>query len=97
MKLFKDKRTEALYNDETVKGVHPHLAEAARIRLQYVVSADSLNDLLIPPSNQLERLKGDRKGQWSIRVNKQWRLCFMWDGTQASSIELIDYHEETTP
>ncbi|MBI3419828.1 MAG: type II toxin-antitoxin system RelE/ParE family toxin [Proteobacteria bacterium] len=91
-KRFRDKRTETIFNDELVKGIHPHLLHAARIRLQYVHAAASLDDLRLPPSNRLERLKGKRAGQWSIRVNKQWRICFAWENGKAVEIEFVDYH-----
>lgn len=55
-------------------------------------AATTLDDLRIPPANRLEKLKGDRRGQWSIRVNDQWRLCFRWEGTDAHDVELVDYH-----
>jgi proteic killer suppression protein len=48
--------------------------------------------LTVPPGNRLEALRGDRRGQWSIRVNEQWRICFVWDGTKATAIEVVDYH-----
>lgn len=55
-------------------------------------AASSLQDLRVPPNNRLEALKGDRKGQWSIRINQQWRLCFVWTDGQASNVEIVDYH-----
>ena len=55
-------------------------------------SASALNDLLIPPSNRLEKLKGDREGQFSIRINNQWRICFYFSDSEASEVEIVDYH-----
>ncbi len=55
-------------------------------------AAMSLQDLRVPPANRLEKLKGDRRGQWSIRVNDQWRICFRWEGTDAHDVEVVDYH-----
>jgi len=55
-------------------------------------NAKTLQDLRIPPANRLEALKGERKGQWSIRVNDQWRICFVWNNGNASEVEIVDYH-----
>ena len=62
------------------------------MKLQQLHAAEDLKDLLIPVSNRLEALKGDREGQHSIRVNKQWRICFKWDGGHAANVEITDYH-----
>ena len=62
------------------------------MRVQRVVAAATLNDLLTPPSHRLESLRGDRKGQYSIRVNDQWRVCFHWTDRGAAEIEVVDYH-----
>ncbi|MDQ6965469.1 MAG: type II toxin-antitoxin system RelE/ParE family toxin [Mariprofundaceae bacterium] len=64
----------------------------ARRRLMYLNQAVSLDDLRVPPSNRLEALKGDRKGQYSIRINRQWRICFRWDSRHAHDVEITDYH-----
>jgi toxin HigB-1 len=61
-------------------------------KLKIVYAASKLDDLAVPPGNRLEALRGDRRGQWSIRVNDQWRICFVWDGTRTTSIEVVDYH-----
>lgn len=66
----------------------------ARRRLLYLDQAVSLEDLRAPPSNMLEALKGDRKGQHSIRINRQWRICFAWHDGHAFDIEIVDYHQE---
>jgi len=55
-------------------------------------NAISLNDLRVPPANRLEKLSGDRAGQWSIRINDQWRICFRWEGSEAFNVEISDYH-----
>ena len=68
------------------------IQQRAREKLQYLDSAADLRDLLIPPSNMLEVLKGDRKGQFSIRINKQWRVCFRWKDNDAFDVEIVDYH-----
>ena len=62
------------------------------MRLQRVVAATALSDLRVPPSHRLERLRGDRSGQYSIRINDQWRLCFVWVESNAMEIEIVDYH-----
>ena len=61
-------------------------------KLLLLDAAEKLEDLRIPPGNQLERLAGDRKGQYSIRIDKQWRICFVWQGSDAYDVEIVDYH-----
>jgi proteic killer suppression protein len=65
---------------------------AARRKLEQLHMAGRLDDLAIPPGNRLEKLSGDREGQWSIRVNDRWRICFVWTGTDAEEVEIVDYH-----
>jgi toxin HigB-1 len=72
-----------------VKGLENQIQQRARDKLKYLDSAADLRDLMIPPSNQLE---GDRAGQYSIRINKQWRLCFKWKDGDAFEVEIVDYH-----
>ena len=91
---FRDKRTAALFAGLQVKGLHPRLQERAREKLKLLDKARSLRDLRVPPGNRLEALSGDRKGQMSIRVNDQWRICFIWQNDSAWSTELVDYHQE---
>ena len=62
------------------------------MKLLLIDAADILEDLKIPPSNHLEKLKGNRKGQYSIRINQQWRICFKWQGSDALEVEIVDYH-----
>ncbi|MFD4433002.1 type II toxin-antitoxin system RelE/ParE family toxin [Nocardia sp. NPDC058497] len=91
IRSFKDGDTEAIWNLTYVKRFSPQLSRQARIKMQLIDAAGSLNDLRVPPGNRLEKLSGDRGGQHSIRVNDQWRLCFRWyDG--AHELELADYH-----
>lgn len=93
MRRFKDKRTEQLFHEDGfVKGVDGRIMESAKRKLLLVYHAPRLDDLRLPPGNRLEALTGDRKGQWSIRINKQWRLCFRWHAGEAVEIELADYH-----
>ena len=68
------------------------IQRVARRKLIYLDEADTLQDLVAPPGNRLERLKGDRAGQYSIRINDQWRICFLWDGNNATVVEITDYH-----
>ncbi len=72
--------------------MHPELAKKALKGLRNIESSVSLEDLRIPPGNKLEALKGDRKGQHSIRVNDQWRICFRWENGHAYDVEFCDYH-----
>ena len=88
---FKDKKTKALYEGKTVKQWQL-FAKQAEGRLQILDSATSLKDLMNLPSNRFEALKGDRKGQYSIRINKQWRICFRWLEKMPHDVEIIDYH-----
>ena len=92
MNLFKDKDTERLFLGLAVPGLPPDIQRRARMRLQRVVAAASLRDLAVPPSHRLERLRGNRAGQLSIRVNDQWRVCFRWTAEGAAEIEITDYH-----
>jgi proteic killer suppression protein len=83
-------------NCREIPGLAPNarcpLQERSLMKLQQLHAAEDLEDLLIPVSNQLEVLKGDRKGQCSIRVNKQWRICFKWNAGHVSDVEITDYH-----
>jgi toxin HigB-1 len=88
---FKDKATERLWNGEHVKAFSA-FADAAHIKLDLLAAATVLTDLRIPPGNQLEPLSGDRKGQHSIRINKQWRICFVWTANGPDRVEIVDYH-----
>lgn len=88
---IKDKKTKALYEGRSVKQWHLFAKQAER-RLQILDSASSLKDLMNLPSNRFEALKGDRKGQYSIRINRQWRICFRWIDNMPHDVEIIDYH-----
>jgi proteic killer suppression protein len=88
---FADEETEAVY----LTGKSRKWGNIARIaarRLQAVDYASAIEDLVNPPGNQLEKLKGDRKGLWSIRINDQYRVCFRWDGKDAWEVGIVDYH-----
>lgn len=89
---FKCKETEKLYNRKHTKRIPQTIHKTAMRKLWMLDAAHRLEDLKIPPNNQLERLKGNRKGQHSIRINKQWRICFTWNAGQAANVEIVDYH-----
>jgi toxin HigB-1 len=92
IKTFRDKDTERLFNREPVKRLR-EVERSARRKLEMVEAAEVLDNLRFPPGNHLEALKGDRKGQHSIRVNDKWRICFVWgDDNNAYDVEVCDYH-----
>ena len=91
IRSFKCKDTEALFNDEAVRRFRA-FERSARRKLLYLHQARRLNDLRVPPGNRLEVLRGRRKGQHSIRVNVQWRVCFRWNRGDAFDVEITDYH-----
>lgn len=92
IRSFKDRRTEAVYRGESPKGFPSDLVKVARRRLGYLDAAGDLRDLMLPPGNRLEALVGDRRGQHSIRVNDQFRICFRWTSQGPTDVELTDYH-----
>ena len=92
IRSFRDRDTEAIFRGRFVKRLDGRIQQRARDKLKYLDSAADLRDLRTPPSNQLEALKGDRQGQFSIRINQQWRLCFAWRNGDAHDVEITDYH-----
>lgn len=92
IKSFRDTRTEVLHSGRMPKGVPADVARRAVNKLFLLDTVTRLEDLRVPPGNRLEALSGDRKGQWSIRVNDQWRLCFVWRDGNAHDVEFVDYH-----
>ena len=92
VKSFRDKEIEKTFNRQFSGKLPPDIQRFARKKLVILDAAPRLNDLRIPPGNQLEPLKGDRKGQHSIRINNQWRICFKWSGGDAYDVEITDYH-----
>ena len=92
MNKFKDALTKRLFNGEVVKGISPDIVRRAVIKLTMVEAAMDIRELTLPPSNHLEKLKGDRAGQYSIRVNDKYRICFEWNDGRAKKIEFTDYH-----
>lgn len=92
IKSFADKETERLFRGRKSKAVPTELRERALSKLLVLNAATNVEDLRAPPGNRLEKLRGDREGQWSIRVNRQYRVCFSWIGADAHDVEITDYH-----
>ena len=92
IRTFGNKETERLFNRESVNRFPPPVRRPALRRLLLLDAAESLDDLRVPPGNRLEKLHGDREGQYSIRVNDQWRVCFRWHAGDAHEVEIADYH-----
>ena len=88
---FKCKDTKALSNGQRVKRF-VNIENVARRKLRHLEIANRIEDLRVPPGNRLEALKGDRSGQYSIRINDQWRICFYWSNSGADDVEIVDYH-----
>ena len=91
IRSFHCKDTERLFNDQDVRRFRS-IERMARRKLLYLHRAIKLQDLRVPPGNRLEALKGNRKGQYSIRINDQWRICFRWKNGDALNVEIVDYH-----
>jgi len=92
IKTFSDKRSKRLYITGRAHGIDGILASRAIRKLDMIHAASAISDLEVPPGNRLEQLRGDRKGQWSIRVNDQWRICFRFSDGNAYDVEFCDYH-----
>jgi len=92
IKSFGDKRTAAIFAGYAVRDLPPQLQRRAREKLLALDAAIRLDDLRAPPGNRLETLRGNRKGQSSIRINEQWRICFVWRNDEAWDVEIVDYH-----
>ena len=92
IRSFRDKATEAVFYGESPKGFPADLVKAARRKLRYLNAAGDLGDLRSPPGNWLEALAGDRQGQHSIRINDQFRVCFVWTAEGPAEVEVVDYH-----
>ena len=91
IRSFKDSRTERLFHGEEVRELQAFARQAEK-RLRILDAADTLRALQMLPSNRLEALKGDRRGQYSIRINQQWRVCFEWHEDGPHNVEIVDYH-----
>jgi len=92
IKSFRDKETERLFRRETIRRLPARLQRAGLRKLLILDAADHLTDLRFPPGNKLEKLKGKRAGQHSIRINEKWRICFRWRDGDAHDVEITDYH-----
>lgn len=92
IRSWADHEAEKLFNRQRSRKLPPNLQRVALRKLLMLDAATTLEDLRVPPANRLEKLKGDREGQWSIRVNEQWRVCFTWRDGNAYDVEIVDYH-----
>ena len=92
IKSFKDSETKKIYIRERSRKIPPDIQQVALRKLRMVNNAKTINDLRIPPANRLEKLTGNRLGQYSIRINDQWRVCFIWKDGDAIDVEITDYH-----
>jgi proteic killer suppression protein len=89
---FADEETLKIHGGVPSRKLPRDIQRVARRKLIYLDNAENLRDLLAPPGNQLEKLKGNRTGQYSIRINDQWRICFDWTDNRAEHVEIVDYH-----
>lgn len=92
IRSFGDKETEKVFRREGSRRFSGDVQRRMQRKLELLDAAERLQDLRVPPGNQLEKLYGDREGQWSIRVNDQWRVCFRWQEGDAFDVEIVDYH-----
>ncbi len=90
---FADSKTEEIYKGFVSRKLPTTIQKTARRKLLYLDDAEDLRDLLAPPGNRLEKLHGDRVGQYSMRINNQWRICFYWEAGKAKQVEIVDYHK----
>lgn len=93
IRSFRDNDTEKVFLREHTRKFDIKLRKTALRKLLIIDAAETLEDLKVPPGNRLEKLKGDRKDQFSIRINDQWRICFKWDNGNAFDVEITDYHQ----
>ncbi|MBW7959688.1 MAG: type II toxin-antitoxin system RelE/ParE family toxin [Candidatus Promineofilum sp.] len=89
---FRDKETEKIFNRMLSRKLPTDIQQVALRKLRMLHRSQSLHDLRIPPANRLEKLSGNRVGQHSIRINEQWRICFVWRDGDAHDVEIVDYH-----
>ena len=92
IKTFKCKETQQLFNGKFIKKLSTTMQHSALRKLKILDAATVLDTLKVPPGNKLEVLKGNRRGQYSIRINDQWRICFIWKQNDAFEVEIVDYH-----
>ena len=93
IRSFSDSKTAQVFNRVRVSKWSKEVQRQALRKLLLIDAAESVEDLRVPPGNRLERLKGNRAGQYSVRVNDQWRICFRWSGGNAVDVEIVDYHK----
>lgn len=93
IRAFKDKEAERIFKRGRSRKLPDNLQRIALRKLRMLNRSDNINDLRVPPANRLEKLKGDRTGQYSIRINEQWRICFIWRDNDAFDVEIVDYHK----
>jgi len=89
---FASEETKKIFQGVVSTKLPKEIQRNARRKLIYLDDAEDLQDLLAPPGNRLEKLKGNRAGQYSIRINDQWRICFLWSNNKAKNVEIVDYH-----
>lgn len=92
IKNFKNDETQKVYQRQRSRKLPSDIQQVALRKLRMINNSISINDLRVPPANRLEKLSGNRAGQWSIRINDQWRVCFRWEGSGALDVEITDYH-----
>jgi proteic killer suppression protein len=92
IKTFRCRETEKIFHREFSKKFPHEIQQRAFMKLNAIDAAEQIEDLRLPPSNRLEALKKQRTGQWSIRINDQWRICFEWYNGNAEQVEIVDYH-----
>jgi proteic killer suppression protein len=92
IRSFADRETEKVWHSIRSRKLPPEIQNAGLRKLQLLNRSVSLNELRVPPANRLEALKGDRRGAYSIRINDQWRVCFIWRDGHAEHVEIVDYH-----
>ena len=92
IRSFRDRETQKLFEREGSRKLPENMQKKALQKLVILDAAESLHDLRLPPGNRLEKLSGSREGQYSIRINDRWRICFRWSGNEAHDVEITDYH-----
>jgi len=93
IRTFKDKEAEKIFKRERSKRLPEEIQRIAFRKLRMINRSQNINDLRVPPANRLEKLKGSRTGQYSVRINNQWRVCFEWHNNDAFKVEIVDYHK----
>lgn len=92
IRSFRDPETERLFHRQASRRLPSEILRVAYRKLSVLHAAEALQDLRLPPGNRLEKLSGDRDGQYSIRINERWRICFVWKDNDAYDVEIVDYH-----